>query len=85
MNPYTMFESIDVVVASIRALVNEVERVRALGHEDEGARRYLDDVGRGLVELIEVYLDHCEADPSLTPWRELTDAFRAKLWPNGVL
>ena len=80
-----MFESTDVLVASIRALVNELERVKALGHGDEEARRYLDDVGRGLVELIEFYLDQCEADPDLTPWRELTDAFRTRLWPDGVL
>jgi hypothetical protein len=79
-----MFESIDVLVASIRALVNEHERVKALGKGDEDTRRYLDDVGRGLVELIEFYLDQCEANPSLTPWRELTGSFRDNLWPSAV-
>ncbi len=62
-----MFESIDVLVATIRALVNELERVEALGHQDEDTRRYLNDVGRGLVELIEFYLDQCDADPSRRP------------------
>jgi hypothetical protein len=76
-----MFESIEVLVASVRAHINELERVEAFGHQDEDTRRYLNDVGRGLVELIEFYLDQCDADPTLTPWRELTASFKAKPWP----
>jgi hypothetical protein len=77
-----MFESTNTLIASMRALVNELERIKALPHHDEEAHLYQSDVSSGLSELIEIYQQRSEADPDLAPWRELLDSFRAPRWPD---
>lgn len=79
-----MYESTTTLIASMRALANELERVKALAHHDEETHLYQGDVSSGLSELIELYRERCEADPSLTPWRDLVDSFRAPLWPANA-
>ena len=77
-----MFESTNVLVASLRALKNELERVKALPHHDEETHLYQGDVSSGLSDLIELYVKRCEADSSLTPWRELLQSFGDSVWPS---
>lgn len=76
-----MFESTNVLIATMRALKNELERVKALPDHDEESHFYQGDVGSGLSELVELYVERCETDPSLVPWRELLQSFAEELWP----
>jgi hypothetical protein len=79
-------ENVNVVIASIRALVNEIENVKALAEEvqDETHHLYQSDLEHGLNELISIYSQHCEADPQLTEWRQLIAHFERNRWPVRV-
>jgi hypothetical protein len=77
-----MFDSTNVLIASMRALKNELERVKSLSNHDEWAHLYQGDVSSGLSDLIELYIERSEADASLTPWRDLLQAFGDDLWPR---
>ncbi len=78
-----MFESTNVLIASMRALKNELERVKALPHADEEMHLYQSDVSAGLSELIELYVERSEGDPGAAPWKDLLNGFEAEAWPTG--
>ena len=81
-----MFEKTAVLIASMRALTNEIENVKALPEEmqDQEHHLYQGDLEDGLNDLINLYVEKCEADASLSPWRDLLASFAEQTWPERV-
>ena len=81
-----MFKKTAVLIASMRALTNEIENVKALPEEmqDQENHLYQGDLEDGLNDLITLYIEKCEADASLSSWRELLASFAEQTWPERV-
>lgn len=81
-----MFEKTAVLIASMRALTNEIENVKALPEEmqDQEHHLYQADLEDALNDLITLYIEKCEADTSLTAWRALLASFSEQAWPERV-
>ncbi|KQU75635.1 MULTISPECIES: hypothetical protein [unclassified Rhizobacter] len=78
-----MMEKTSVLIAAMRALVNELKTVRSLPEElqDEEQHLYQSDLDDALNALADQYDQHSERDASLTPFADLLRALEGETWP----
>ena len=78
-----MMDSTNVVIAAMRALVNEIENIKALPEDEQEEEHHLyqGDLEDALGELVVVYNHHREANPELSEWQQLLRHFERNRWP----